>query len=287
MKCISGEFVNPFTSDVVTIGLSDDLRLRDFFRPDLIPDNVLSAPIFIHLDASLTGDRTGLSGVAIVGTKEVTTYGADVGEESVSEELLYQHVFTVGIQAPSDSEISLEKTRQFIYYLKEEVGLNIKMFSADGFQSRDTMQILSVKGYNTTYTSLDRTPDGYDGLRSAINDQRIILLKGCNLLIEELSELERDNLTRKYDHPNYGSKDSADSLAGAFLNASKYKDEFMFFSPDSYEYESLNDQSSPEESYHKDMIADLLGTRLPEDTMRTLFKDRDYIPGFDDSILIL
>lgn len=287
LKCVSETLRNPFTTDVVTIGLNDDLKLQDFFLPDEIPDEIKSSPIFIHLDASLTGDRTGLSGVAIVGTKEVTTYGSGVGEETTSEELLYQQVFTIGIQAPSDSEISLEKTRQFIYYLKDEVGLNIKFFSADGFQSRDTMQILNTKGYDTGYISLDRTPDGYDGLRSAIYDQRIVLLQGCNLLIEELSELERDNMTRKYDHTAYSSKDSSDSLAGAYLSASKYKSEFLFFNPREYEYEGLNDNRSREDKVKQELVESLLNTRLSRDSMKELFRDKDFVPGFDDNILVL
>lgn len=287
LKCVSPLLYNPFTTDVVTVGLNDNLQLKDFFLPDRIPDNVKSAPIFIHLDASLTGDRTGLSGVAIVGTKEQTNYGNDVDEEYISEELLYQQVFSLGIQAPSDSEISLEKTRQFIYYLKDEVGLNIKLFSSDGFQSADTRQILQTKGYDTAYTSLDRTPEGYDGLRSAINDHRIILLQGCGTLVEELSELERDNMTRKYDHPVYSTKDISDSLAGAFLNASKYKDEYLFFAPSEYEYELLNDSRSIEDQERSELIASMLGTQLSEDTMRKLFKDKDYIPQYDDNIFLL
>lgn len=286
LKCISTEYVNPFRMEIVTMGLKDEYRLRDFFDESKIPDIVRSAPIFIHQDASLTGDRTGLSGVAIVGTKEVTTYGADVDDVATSEELVYQQVFSVGIQSPSDSEISFEKTRQFIYYLRDEVGLNIKLFSADGFQSADMKQILQVKGFETAYTSLDRTPDGYDALRSAVNDQRIILLQGCDTLVEELSELERDNMTRKYDHPQYSTKDIADSLAGAFLNASKYKDEFLFFSPSDYEYESLNDNSDIRDTLQKELTESMLQGRISQDSLNSLF-DRDNIPGFDDNIFIL
>lgn len=293
LKCISDKYRNPFTSDIVTIGLKDTLKLRDFFNASLIPDHVRSAPIFIHLDASLTGDRSGLSGVALVGTREVTTYGSDVGEEYVSEELLYQQVFSVGIQAPSDSEISLEKTRQFIYYLKDEVGLNIKGFSADGFQSADTRQILTTKGYKADYISLDRTPDGYDSLRSAINDQRIVLLQGCDILVTELSELERDNMTRKYDHTAYSTKDVSDSLAGAFLNATKYKDEFIFFNPRDYDYETLNDRSSDIDRVQQEMVASILGTKLSSDIVSKLI-DRDedessqgFFNAYDSNILTL
>lgn len=287
LKCVSPTLHNPFKSDIITVGMGDTLELKDFFDESLIPDNVRSAPVFIHLDASVSGDRTGLSGTAIIGTKEVTTYGADVDEEVTSEELVYQQVFSVGIQAPSDSEISFEKTRRFIYYLKDDIGLNIKIVTTDGFQSVDTRQILQSKGYEVGYTSLDRTPDGYDGLRSAINDQRIVLLQGCNLLVEELSELERDNMTRKYDHTAYSTKDVADSLAGSYLDASKYKDEFLFFNPRDYHYEQLNDNEDYEEKTKKELVASMLGSKLSQDSLDSLFDRDDEIPYYDNNILLL
>lgn len=271
LKCVSETLTNPFTTEVVTIGMKDDLQLRDFFHPELIPDEVKGAPLFIHLDASVRGDRTGLSGVAVVGTTEVITYGADVDDITTSTELVYQQVFTVGIQAPSDAEISFEKTRQFIYYLRDEVGLNIKLVSTDGFQSVDVRQILTTKGFNTAYTSLDRTPDGYDSLRSAINDKRIILLQGTKELQEEITELERDNLTFKYDHPVGGKKDEADSLAGAFLDASKYKSEFMFFKSSDFDYEGLNKTTDYAAEVKQDMIESMLGEKLSSDTLNKLF----------------
>lgn len=248
---------NPFRSEIITLGTHDTLKLQDFFTPELIPDDVLSAPTFIHLDASVSGDRTGLSGVAVIGSRQVTHYGADVDEEEIVDELVCQQVFSVGIQAPTDGEISFEKTRQFIYYLKDEVGMNIRLISTDGFQSVDTRQILSTKGFEVAYTSLDRTPDGYDGLKSAVTDKRIRLLHGCHKLKDELTDLERDNMTRKYDHPAYGSKDIADSLAGAHYDAMKYKDEFMFFHPDDYDYEDLNNPSN-EEQVFKDELTQMI-----------------------------
>ena len=254
-RCISEKYVNPFTTEVVILGLDDDYELREFFNPDLIPDFIKGAPVFIHLDASLSGDRTGLSGVAVVGTKQVV----DVFDETKepTDELVCQQVFTVGIQAPSDSQISFEKTRKFIYYLKDVVGLNIKGFSADGFQSADTMQILKTKGFNTKYTSLDRTPDGYDSLRSGINDQRLILLQGCNSLWDELTDLERDNNTSKYDHPPMGKKDEADSLAGAYYDALQYKDEFIFFHPDEFDYEGINSKYDPQKEQIKNILSSI------------------------------
>lgn len=284
LKCKSQTLVNPFRSEVVTIGVNDSLKLQDFFDVSQVPEEILGAPIFIHLDASVSGDRTGLSGVGIVGTKEVVTYTTDIDAEPVvSEELVYQQAFTVGIQAPSDSEISFEKTRQFLYYLRDDVGLHIKKITTDGFQSVDTRQILSTKGFEVGYTSLDRSPDGYDGLKSAINDQRIILLQGCKECDDELSDLEKDNMTRKYDHPVGGKKDEADSLAGAFLDASQYKDEFLFFKPDEYDYEGLNEEISEEDKAKKSLVESMLGKKLSEDTLSDLFSGL----GGDSGLLLL
>ena len=239
--CIS-EYENPFRSEIVTLGIEDSHKLQDYFDASKIPEVVKGAPIFIHLDASVSGDRTGLSGVGIIGSRQVAKYSTDVDSKEKTDELVCQQVFSVGIQAPSDSEISFEKTREFIYYLRDEVGLNIKFVSTDGFQSVDTRQILRTRGFETGYISLDRKPDGYDGLRSAITDKRIILLRNCNKLYDELTDLEKDNMTLKYDHPVNGSKDIADSVAGAHLKASQYKDEWMFFHPGEIDYEGLNEE---------------------------------------------
>lgn len=254
-KCVSEKYVNPFNTEVVTLGLDDPYTLQDFFDETKIPDFIKGAPTFIHLDASVSGDRTGLSGVAVVGTRRVVDAFSEDKKET--DELVCQQVFTVGIQAPTDSEISFEKTRRFIYYLKEEVGLNIKMVTTDGFQSVDTRQILKTKGYETKYTSLDRTPDGYDSLKSGINDQRIILLQNCDELWDELTDLEKDNNTHKYDHPANGKKDEADSLAGAYMDALQYKDEFIFFHPDEFDYEGLNDNTSAQQEYVNEILRNI------------------------------
>lgn len=255
-EAISDTLENPFMPEVITVGLNDDLQLKDFFDVTKVPDNIIGMPVFIHLDASLSGDRTGLAGIAVVGTKTSVkhTPGTSVEADETVDELVCQEVFHVGIQAPSDSEISFEKTRQFIYYLRDEVGLQIRLISSDGFQSADFRQILSTKGFEVAYTSLDRTPDGYDGLRSAIYDKRLILLKNNEKLYEELTDLERDNMSRKYDHPINSSKDIADGLAGAHADAMKYRDEFMFFHPDEYDYEGLNETVSEEEKIKNDLI---------------------------------
>ena len=139
--------------------------------------------------------------------------------------MMYKHIFSVGIKAPQGSEISFEKTRQFIYWLKQS-GFNIIGVSLDGFQSADSKQIFISNNYDASIISMDKTPQAYLTLRSAMNDKRIGLIK-LDLLETELVQLQRDVQTGKIDHPRDGSKDIADSLAGALFNATLHKQSLM------------------------------------------------------------
>lgn len=225
-KCYT-DIKNPFTANILQIGIDDPLQIKDFFLPDIIPDEIKSRPGFIHIDTSLKGDITGISYVIIAGTSSVTRYSIESQQsENNNLELNYIHVFTVGIKSPSTSEISLEKTRQFIYYLKS-IGFNIKVVSTDGFQSADTQQLINQQGILAEYVSLDRTPNGYAAFRAAVNEQRFAMIK-LPELTRELVDLERDNVTCKIDHPVNGSKDLSDSLAGAVYKASLYKSDYLY-----------------------------------------------------------
>lgn len=199
-QCYIEDYKNPFVTDVITTGIHDDLKISDFFEIDKIPMKVRMMPQFIHIDGSLTGDKTGISDVGVSGLKETKQYnGAD---EIVTNEMTYKHIFTLGIQAPQGAEISFEKTRQFIYYLRAS-GFNIVGVSLDGFQSADMKQMLLAQGYDASIISLDKSPAGYMALRSAMNDKRIGLIQ-INLLEKELIQLQRDIKTGKLDHPSEG-----------------------------------------------------------------------------------
>lgn len=191
------DFKNPFKNDILTIGINDPLNIADFFLPDNVEYKLRRMPIYVHIDTSLTGDKTGISAVGVSGKKISKMYMG--GQEMDIEEIMYKHLFTVYIQAPHGTEISLEKNRQFVYYLSQ-IGFNIRGVSLDGFQSADTRQILESKGYNAVIRSLDKTPDGYLVTRSAMNDGRIGLIR-IEKLETELVQLQRDNISGKLDHP--------------------------------------------------------------------------------------
>jgi hypothetical protein len=250
---------NPFTANILEIGLDDDLQIKDFFKIDEVPMEIRSRPGFLHIDTSLNGDKTGIGYTIIAGAGLQSRLDVTEGVMKERMELNYLHVFSVGIKAPSSSEISLEKTRQFIYYLKNN-GFNIKMITTDGFQSADTRQILTTNGFRAELLSLDRSPEGYITTRSAINEMRVGILQ-IKELETELINLERDNQSGKIDHPDNGSKDLADGFAGSLYSASRYKDEYLFV--DAKEYNDIIEINS---SANTDEIDRLTTVVLKDDT---------------------
>ena len=218
-------FQNPFSKDVIEVGNSptDTVQYKDFFDLTKIPFNLKYKPMFIHLDMSISGDKTGIAGVWISGKKNSI--------ENSAKELVYQLAFCVSIQAPKGYQVSFAKNREFIYWLKEQ-GFNIKGLSSDTFQNASIAQDFISKGYDYQIISVDRTNNDhicepYAFFKNCIYEQRITLFPQ-KLLTQELINLERNGNTGKVDHPEGGSKDASDAVCGALWNASKHAEEYAY-----------------------------------------------------------
>lgn len=212
MDCVNKEIENPFTKEIIDVGnsSSDTAQYYDFFDISKVPKELMTRPLYIHMDMSISGDKTGIAGVWIVGKKP-----PEEGQPA-SKELFFRLAFSVSVRAPKGQQISFEKNRQFIYWLKEK-GFNIKGITTDTFQSCDTGQSLKAKNYNYDVLSVDRvSPDHichpYQYFKSTIYDKRIEMFQD-HLLIEEITGLERNSSTGKVDH----SPNSINCLSGDTL----------------------------------------------------------------------
>lgn len=219
--CYRDYLINPFSKDEIQLGFSDDSQLQDYFDNTKLSRLDIGKPHFIHWDASKSGDATGLCMTTISGTTEVRKLLN--GEVFNDEDIIHKVEFATSIKACPGSEIPFYKIRNFIYYLKFELNYNIVLVTCDSFQSVDTLQQLSLKGFNTKVVSMDRSRVPYDTLKNAINESRLILPR-IPKLEKELLELNDDKLSGKIDHPVSGSKDIADSLAGSVYDSLSYKD---------------------------------------------------------------
>lgn len=228
--------------DIIECGNAKDdtSQYKDWFDISKLDKRYISKPLFIHLDMSVSGDKTGICGTWIIGKKAT--------EDGVAgKDLVFQTAFSTSVKAPTGRQISFAKTREFIRWLKNEVHLKIKKITFDTFQSYDTGQQLQDEGFETEILSVDRveTPTGekvgvckpYQYLKNTIYEGRIRIYSRpieddeTSLLYKELTQLEKNENTGKIDHPDNGktgSKDQADALCGSVYTASKYASEYDF-----------------------------------------------------------
>ena len=192
---------NLFVKDVIEVGNGEDdtLQYYDFIDLDRLDRKLLSMPLYIHLDMSISGDKTGIAGVWVIGKKPTQP------NMPPNKDLIYRAAFSVSVKAPKGHQISFEKNRQFIRWLRSQ-GFSIRGISSDTYQSADLIQQMSAEGYNTEVISVDRVKDNinipYQTLKSAIYEGRLQLYE-APLLTEELIGLERNN-NGKIDHSPAG-----------------------------------------------------------------------------------
>lgn len=227
LKVIHNDFKNGFIKDIIEVGdgKEDKSQYSDYFDLTRIPTDLKSRPLYVHLDMSISGDKTGIAGVWIL-RKRVSQ-----DNENQSKDLFFRVPFVVSVKAPKGHQISFEKNRNFIRWLKEK-GFNVKGVSSDTFQSYDLQQQLKAEGFDCSIISVDRTDNKicipYQYLRSTIYEERIELPEN-SLMQQEFIGLKRDS-NGKIDHDPSGvdSKDAADAITGALYNASQNAEQFAF-----------------------------------------------------------
>lgn len=245
LDCVDNDFKNPLP-DILEIGngKEDTAQYYHFFNMENVPKELLYKPLYLHLDMSVSGDMTGIAGTWIIG-KKVST---DASQQS--KDLSFRLAFSTSIKAPKGRQISFEKNRIFIRWLKEQ-GFNIKGITSDTYQSYDLQQQLSAEGFDCAILSVDRVTDGvckpYQYLRSTIYERRLSMYKS-NRLFDEFIDIERNMSTGKIDHtPNF-HKDVLDAVCGSVYNASSHAEEYAFDYGESLEVirESNIDNSGPD-----------------------------------------
>lgn len=182
-------------------------------NPDWLPRDK-DTPRYIHVDLSQTGDRTGIAMAKPDGYMDIVDEhtGLCTRLPRVAVEL------AVSIQPSPAKPIDLPSVRAWILALKQVYGLNIAQVSYDGFDSRESVQLLRKAGIQAVGLSVDMTTAPYDYLRDALYDDRVDIIDN-ELLRIELSNLEFDENKNKVDHPPKGSKDIADAVAGSVYSA--------------------------------------------------------------------
>ncbi len=180
-----------------------------FHAPD-----TLKRVVHIDIAYSATGDALGM---AMGHVREVTEVDGEMMPVIIFDMLLRMRPLP-------GTQIQLSDVRQIIYHLKQDRGYRIKKVTLDGFQSTDTLQQLAKRKFQTEYISVDKDKLPYHDLREAIYQGRVEFPRYLcymkhgdtetkEIAVHELLRLiEKDN--GKIDHPEGGSKDVSDAMAG-------------------------------------------------------------------------
>jgi hypothetical protein len=188
-------------------------------RADNTLESWLKAPDSIkrvaHVDMATSPDGDAL-GLAMGHVRKLVRVDGEL-KPYITFDLLYR------LKAPAGGEIFLGDIRRFLYDLRDHAGYRLKKITFDGWQSTDSLQQLQRQRFETELVSVDKDMLPYYDLRDALYEERIefppymvYLNRGDTQLVEiaikELMELV--DMGRKIDHPDSGSKDVADAMAG-------------------------------------------------------------------------
>lgn len=172
-------------------------------------------PRVLHIDIAYSANGDAL-GMAMGHVRELKEVDGELMPVIVFDMLLR-------MRPMPGREIILADIRKIVYELKDDLGFKIRKVTLDGFQSQDTIQQLNRRRIDTEYLSVDKNLLPYQDLRDAIYEERIEFprymtywkhgdARAIEIPYQELTQLI--DTGRKVDHPEGGSKDVADAMAG-------------------------------------------------------------------------
>lgn len=228
LAAVDKERVHPFSSVSYDMSVGGQFLWGGLVCPSRNPQSstptepILNPriPRHIHIDTSLRRDATGFAMSHVPGYVFVKRRGRD-GNEYTERAPLYVVDFMLQVVPPAGREILLSDIRHLVYDLAAK-GFNISLVTLDSYQSQDTIQQLTQRGFNAKVLSVDVTPEPYDTLKTALYEDRIRYY-AYEPLLAELRKLEEHSKgrVRKIDHPGGGSKDVADAVAGTIFSLSQ------------------------------------------------------------------
>jgi len=239
-KMFTPEYENPIKGNLVSIdgAILPNLQFKDWFKGGA---GQLYA---VHLDMA-TGrkvDGNDCAGMAMVHVDKMFP----MMDERLKKDLLAEGILVefmtddpelkvirkgilvdlaLQLVAKRGTELQFSDVRKFIMRLKSQFGFNILFVTYDGWQSKDSIQILNQAGMNADNFSVDKTNEAYDTWKEMMY-QQLIKTYPNPIAEREAKELILND-QGKVDHPveswdryiaensNKGSKDVMDAIVGA------------------------------------------------------------------------
>jgi hypothetical protein len=167
-----------------------------------------------HIDVGISGDSCGLTIAHIERWVDVVRRDSD-NKKHIDAAPYYVVDAMLRINPPPGEQIYLPDLRTMVYQFMEH-GYKFIGFSSDTFQYVEMHQQIKRRGITPHIISTDTSTAPYDELKSAFYENRIEIYDYEPFAYEFL-HLEYDRIAGKIDHPQAGSKDQSDSVAGAIF----------------------------------------------------------------------
>lgn len=222
--CTNKDRKHPFSKEEWIAGSPgnfdwDDLTIKyerrlpgGYTEPAFKPRRNPSAMRWCHIDTSISGDCTGFCIAHIDRWVDVVRRDSE-GNKNVDIAPYYIVDFMLRIWPPPAEQIYMPDIRAMLYQFMDH-GFRFVGFSSDTFQYIEYHQQIKRRGITPHLISMDKTTDPYDELKSAFYENRIEVYH-YEPFVDEFKKLEYDRLVGKVDHPEAGSKDCSDSVAGS------------------------------------------------------------------------
>jgi hypothetical protein len=166
---------------------------------------------YIHLDIAGVKDRFGIASVY----SDLLDFKSTDG--LVTRKRMYFIDFCLGVTATPGCAIDIFKVLTFIHKIAKIDKYPIKLVTTDSYQGTLARQIISKKGVQTEYLSVEKTKEPFYNLKNIVMSESLIGYKNP-LLVKELIGLKDygNNVRGKIDK---SSRNSTDDLAGALAGA--------------------------------------------------------------------
>jgi hypothetical protein len=231
--------VNPVEGhlEMIPLSMEDSKQLWDYLdhkkfltrvQSQIVPLRHPSQLRYVHIDLA-TETMAGISICHLVGVELVENLLKPGDAVPFSEyRLIVEFDFILTVIAGQVKPISLEKIQNFIIWLRTYGGYNFGLVTFDQWQSAQALQMLEARGFKVDKQSIDRDKSAYTNLRSAAQELRLRPYKHNHLYLELENLLDGD---KKVDHPEKGSKDTADSVSGCVTNALNSEEKATMMAP--------------------------------------------------------
>ena len=174
----------------------------------------------LHADMALSGDRAGIAMAHVAQWKLGDWEGVHGAVHEMRPQVKVDFMAVLeadtGLQ-PVAREVQIRWFRKLVWMLSAK-GFPIGYASMDGFQSTDSLQILTARGIEAELLSCDRANSPvWKTLQDVMYEGRLQAYHH-ELAVHEIQSLRKLS-NGKVDHPDGGSKDLADAIAGCVYGA--------------------------------------------------------------------